>query len=77
MINKNMACYKCEHTLKDHNGGSNYAECTKCDCKEYGPSEFECTQCGRNFNEQDARAGYDFCEPCSKKYNNGNRFIPC
>lgn len=67
-----MPCHKCDHDLKEHAdeyglvGEGN--PCTKCDCKSYGPSMFECSLCGDAFTDTEARRGDDCCKPCADKH---------
>ena len=68
-----MPCYKCDHDLKEHadeHGLVGEGEpCTKCDCSSYGPSDFECGQCGDGFGEWEARQGHEYCKACATEHN--------
>ena len=53
-----------QHRDSNGIGGS----CSQCSCGEYGPSSFECGQCGKGFGEYEARQGHEYCESCSNQH---------
>lgn len=75
-----MPCYKCNHELKEHTDEHGLAgegnPCAKCDCKSYGPTEFECRVCGESFDEREARQGHDLCQKCADRDYGGNVMFP-